>query len=38
MQQYKTTGLIFANMHDDYLPELTSVRSMGSVPFAGATA
>ncbi len=28
-------GLIFANMHDDRLRELTDVRAMGSVPYGG---
>ncbi len=28
-------GIIFANVHDDLLGELTSVRSAASVPFAG---
>ncbi len=28
-------SLIFSNIHDSALPELTSVRSMASVPFAG---
>lgn len=28
-------GLVFANMHDDRLRELTDVRAMGSVPFGG---
>lgn len=28
-----TVGIIFANLHDSNLPELTSQRSMGSVPF-----
>ena len=26
-------GLIFANIHDQSIPELTRVRSMASVPF-----
>ena len=26
-------GLIFANLHDQSIPELTRVRSMASVPF-----
>ncbi len=34
--RYNTTlGLLFSNMHDDALPELTAVRAMGSVPFGG---
>ncbi len=28
-------GVIFSNIHDNNLPELTSVRTMGSVPFCG---
>ena len=28
-------GLIFANIHDQSMPELTRVRSMASVPFGG---
>lgn len=28
-------GLVFPNTHDNALPELTAVRSMGSVPFGG---
>ena len=28
-----TAGIIFANLHDSNLPELTRQRSMGSVPF-----
>lgn len=31
----KTLGLIFAGMHDETLPQMTGVRSMGSVPFGG---
>ncbi len=34
--RYNTTlGLLFSNMHDDALPELTASRAMGSVPFGG---
>ena len=29
----KVLGLIFANMHEQCLPELTKARAMGSVPF-----
>ncbi len=29
----KTLGLIFPGMHDETLPEMTGVRSLGSVPF-----
>ena len=28
-------GIIFANVHDDLIPELASNRSMASVPFGG---
>lgn len=28
-------GIIFANSHDDSLPELSSNRTMGSIPFGG---
>ena len=28
-------GLIFSNIHDQSTPELTRVRTMGSVPFGG---
>ncbi len=28
-------GIIFSNMHDDRLRELTDIRTMGSVPFGG---
>lgn len=27
-------GIIFANVHDNYIPELTASRTIGSVPFA----
>lgn len=35
MREFTALGLIFANMHDDALREITAVRSMGSVPFGG---
>ncbi|MEG1016809.1 MAG: glucose-1-phosphate adenylyltransferase subunit GlgD [Oscillospiraceae bacterium] len=35
MTNHKTLGLIFANMHDSSVPELTAERSMASMPFAG---
>ena len=35
MGKYTAMGLIFANMHDSALPELTANRAMGSVPFGG---
>ncbi|MBQ4313610.1 MAG: glucose-1-phosphate adenylyltransferase subunit GlgD [Clostridia bacterium] len=28
-------GIIFSNMHDEHLHDLTTVRTMGSVPFGG---
>ena len=28
-------GIIFSNMHDDRLRELTDIRTMGSVPYGG---
>ncbi len=28
-------GIIYSNVYDDHLTELTSIRTMGSVPFAG---
>lgn len=28
-------GIIFSNAYDEVLPELTALRTMGSVPFAG---
>ena len=28
-------GLIFSNIHDNNIPELTRMRTLGSVPFAG---
>lgn len=35
MQQNRALGLLFPNMHDEALPELTVARAMGSVPFGG---
>ncbi len=29
-----TNGIVFANIHDNYIPELTRFRTMASVPFA----
>lgn len=29
-----TAGIIFSNVHDNHISELTSIRSIGSVPFA----
>ena len=31
----KAFGIIFSNMHDESVPELTSKRTMGSVPYGG---
>lgn len=31
----KVVGVVFSNIHDKYLPELTGMRTLGSVPFAG---
>ena len=28
-------GIIFSNANDEVIPELTALRTMGSVPFAG---
>ena len=30
-----TAGIIFSNIHDSNIPELTRNRTMASVPFAG---
>lgn len=35
MRNNNVLGLLFSNMHDEALRELTSVRAMGSVPFGG---
>lgn len=35
MLRKKTLGLVFANMHDDAMGEMTAKRSMGSLPFGG---
>ena len=35
MSRTTALGLLFPNMHDDVLPELTQNRAMGSVPFGG---
>ncbi|WP_040196684.1 glucose-1-phosphate adenylyltransferase subunit GlgD [Candidatus Soleaferrea massiliensis] len=35
MRKIETLGIIFSNMHDDMIPELTSPRTMGSIPFGG---
>ena len=31
----KLAGIIFANLGDEKLPELTAHRSLGSIPFGG---
>jgi glucose-1-phosphate adenylyltransferase len=31
----KIVGIIFSNIHDKYIPELTKSRTLGSVPFGG---
>ena len=28
------SGIIFANLHDQYIPQLTTTRTLASVPFA----
>ncbi len=35
MNHNTALGLLFPNMHDEVLPELTAARAMGSVPFGG---
>lgn len=35
MRASNVLGIIYSNVYDDNLSELTSVRTMGSVPFAG---
>lgn len=35
MRANNVLGLIFANTHDNYLNELTTMRSVGSVPYGG---
>ncbi len=35
MRDNRALGLLFSNMHDEALPELTAVRALGSVPFGG---
>lgn len=35
MRTNNILGLVYANVHDDLVPELTTLRSMGSLPFAG---
>ena len=33
MRRNNVAGLIFSNMHDEQMRELTAVRTMASVPF-----
>lgn len=35
MRGTNVVGIIFSNMHEDSVRELTSVRTMGSIPFGG---
>lgn len=35
MRHNTALGLLFANMHDEALPEFTGIRAIGSVPFGG---
>lgn len=35
MSESKVLGIVFSNMHDDQMGDLTMVRTMGSVPFGG---
>ena len=35
MSYTNVMGLIFPNMHDEMLRDITSVRALGSVPFGG---
>lgn len=35
MSAKNVLGIIFSNAYDDVIPELTALRTMGSVPFAG---
>ena len=35
MRASNVLGIIYSNVYDEYLSELTGVRTMGSVPFAG---
>ena len=31
----KAVGIIFSNIHDDSVPELARIRTLGSIPFGG---
>ncbi|MFI3142472.1 MAG: glucose-1-phosphate adenylyltransferase subunit GlgD [Clostridia bacterium] len=35
MRSSSVLGIIYSNLHDSYLSELTNMRTMGSVPFGG---
>ncbi len=35
MSESKVLGIVFSNMHDEKMGDLTMVRTMGSVPFGG---
>ena len=35
MSESKVLGIVFSNMHDDRMGDLTMVRTMGSVPYGG---
>ena len=35
MSENKVLGIVFSNMHDEKMGDLTMVRTMGSVPFGG---
>ena len=35
MRASNVLGIIYSNVYDEYISELTGIRTMGSVPFAG---
>ncbi|MEG0115174.1 MAG: sugar phosphate nucleotidyltransferase, partial [Hydrogenoanaerobacterium sp.] len=35
MKESKVLGIVFSNMHDEYMGEITTRRTMASVPFGG---
>lgn len=35
MKESKVLGIVFSNMHDEYMGEITNKRTMASVPFGG---
>ena len=35
MKNNKMMGIIFSNMHDECMGELTDVRTAGSIPYGG---